>query len=118
LVEIGYRPETAARTVARCRDLGWVDDARLARDRAEALRQRGAGCLRIAADLEARGLGGPIVTVALETASESHGERVWAERALESARIDPVAAPAKAWRFLLGRGFPEEVVADVVGEPT
>jgi SOS response regulatory protein OraA/RecX len=118
LIEIGYRAETAARTVARCLELGWVDDARLARDRAEALRRRGAGGLKIVDDLEARGLGGSVVTAALEAASESRSERTWAERALASARIDPAGAPAKAWRFLLGRGFPEDVVADIVGEPT
>jgi regulatory protein len=118
LVGVGYRPETAARTVARCQELGWVDDARLARDRAEGLRRRGAGCLKIAADLDARGLAGSLVAAALEATGEGRTERAWAERALESARLDPAASPAKAWRFLLGRGFPEEVVAEIVGEPT
>jgi SOS response regulatory protein OraA/RecX len=118
LVDVGYQPETAARTVARCAELGWLDDARLARDRAESLRRRGAGCLHNIPDLAARGHAGPVVGAADDAASESRSERAWAAAALAAARIDPAAAPAKAWRFLLGRGFPEDVVTDVVGEPT
>src|SRR5439155_727029 len=56
LVRLGYRRETAAAAVARCRELGWVGDAAYARERASALRARGAGSLKIAADLAARGL--------------------------------------------------------------
>ncbi|HJW70953.1 MAG TPA: RecX family transcriptional regulator, partial [Candidatus Binatia bacterium] len=62
----GYQPETAARTVARCRELGYVSDERLALDRARALRARGAGSLKIAADLAARGLSDVLVATAVE----------------------------------------------------
>src|SRR5207249_6580798 len=47
LVRLGYRHETAAAAVARCRELGWVGDASYARERARALRARGAGSLKI-----------------------------------------------------------------------
>jgi len=116
-VAIGYQPETAARTVARCRELGWVDDARLAGDRAVALRQRGAGSLKIAADLAARGLGGTLVDEVIDRSRDGRSEREWAAQALERAGIDPQRAPARAWRLLGGRGFPQDVVVDVVGEP-
>src|SRR5262249_5606143 len=56
LVAKGYQPSTAARTVARCRELGYVSDERLALDRARTLRARGAGSLKIAADLAAPAL--------------------------------------------------------------
>src|SRR5207249_5560167 len=71
LVALGYRRETAATTVARCRELGWVGDAALAHERARPLRARGAGSLRIEADLSARGL--PAALVAEAIASSAHG---------------------------------------------
>jgi len=42
LVALGYRRETAAATVARCRELGYVGDPAFAHERARALRARGA----------------------------------------------------------------------------
>jgi regulatory protein len=114
LVARGYQPATAARTVARCRELGYVSDERFAHDRARALRARGGGALRIGADLAARGLPDALVVAAVEASRDGEPERTWARRALDRAGSPPAA---KAWRLLLGRGFPEDVVADVVGEP-
>jgi SOS response regulatory protein OraA/RecX len=111
---MGYRPATAEATVERCRELGWVGDADLARDRARALRARGHGCLRIAADLKARGLDERLVERAVDESREELPEAEWARRALAGG---PEREGATAWRFLAGRGFPEEVIADVVGEP-
>src|SRR5207249_4822623 len=65
LVRLGYRRETADTAVARCRELGWVGDAAYANDRARALRARGAGSLKIAADLAARGLSEALVEAAI-----------------------------------------------------
>lgn len=109
----GYQPETAARTVARCRELGWVGDAMLAHDRARTLRRRGAGSLRIAADLEARGVPERLIADAVEASREGSSEVEWARQALARSG----ATGARAWRLLATRGFPEDVVADVVGEP-
>src|SRR4249920_3914477 len=64
LVARGYQKATAAKTVARCRELGYVGDERFAHDRAQALRERGAGSLRIAADLVARGLPDALIEAA------------------------------------------------------
>lgn len=112
LVESGYRRETAAATVVRCRELGWVGDAALAQDRARALRARGAGSLRIEAELVARGLAEGVVADAIEASRDGQSERAWARRALRGTRDR-----ARAWRLLLARGFPEDVVEDVVGTP-
>src|SRR5262245_16840124 len=65
LVARGYQRATAAKTVARCRELGYVSDERLAHDRAQSLRARGAGGLKIAADLAARGLPEALVLAAV-----------------------------------------------------
>jgi regulatory protein len=112
LVGVGSRRETAAATVARCRELGWVGDATFARDRARALRARGAGSLRIEADLIARGIPEAVVADAIEGSRDGEPEREWARRAVRGLRD-----PRKAWRLLVSRGFAEEIVADVVGEP-
>lgn len=107
----GYQPATAARTVARCRELGYVGDERLAHDRARALRARGAGSLRIAADLTARGLPEALVEAAIDESRDGEPEVAWARRVLARAG-HPTGA--KAWRLLAARGFPEHVVEDVV----
>jgi regulatory protein len=114
LVAKGYQPATAERTVARCRELGYVSDERLALDWARALRARGAGSIRIAAELEARGLAETLIASAVETSREGESETAWARRALERAGERD---RARAWRFLAGRGFPEDVVVDLLGEP-
>lgn len=113
----GYRGETAARTVRRCVELGWVNDEELARRRAAALRARGAGSEKIAADLASRGVPRLAIDAAVAESLGERSEAAWAEAALEAAGIDPARAPGRAWRLLASRGFSEQVVVDVVGEP-
>ena len=116
LERIGYSAAKVAATVARCRELRYVDDAAVAMDRARTLRARGAGSLRIATELGARGVPDEVVSAALEESLEGESEVHWAERALERQRID-VRDPqtrVRAWRLLASRGFPEDVIAEVV----
>jgi SOS response regulatory protein OraA/RecX len=118
LDKIGYSAARVAATVARCRELHYVDDAAVAMDRARTLRARGAGGLRIASELEARGVPDLLVTAAVEGSLEGEREADWARRALARQRID-VADPharGRAWRLLASRGFPEDVIADIVPE--
>jgi regulatory protein len=117
LVAMGYRPETATRTVERCVALGWLNDTELARARTRTLRARGAGCLRITADLEGRGIPRLAIEAALDESREERDEVDWARVALDAAGIDMTRAPARAWRLLIARGFPEHVAIDLVGEP-
>jgi regulatory protein len=114
LVARGYQQATARRTVERCRELGYVGDERLAHERARQLRERGGGALKIAADLAARGLPEALVEQAVEASRRDEPETVWARRALEHAGRP---RGAKAWRLLASRGFPEDVVRDVLGDP-
>jgi regulatory protein len=118
LVGLGYREATATATVARCLELGYVGDAVYARDRARALRARGAGSLRIAAELESRGVPEAVVEAAVDESREGQREAAWAGRALARVRLDleVPAARARAWRLLAGRGFPEDVVAELLGD--
>ena len=112
LVALGYRRETAAATVARCRELGWVGDDAFARERARSLRARGAGSLRIEADLAARGLPDDVVAAAVEASLDGEPEVAWARRALRGTRDG-----ARARRFLASRGFPEDVIVALLGDP-
>jgi regulatory protein len=114
LVAKGYQLATATRTVARCRELGYISDERLAFERARTLRARGAGCLRIAADLAARGLPDAVAEAALDASREGQSEAAWAQRVLERAGRP---SGARAWRLLAARGFPDDVLADLVGDP-
>ena len=117
LVRLGYRRETADAAVARCRELGWVGDASYARERARALRARGAGSLKIAADLAARGLPEALVEAAVVESLTGEREHDWARRLLERRRLSHGSARARAWGLLQRHGFPEEVIAGLLGEP-
>jgi regulatory protein len=113
LVARGYAKATAAKTVERCRELGYVGDERFAHERARAMRARGAGGLKIAADLAARGFPQPLVDAAVEESRDGEPELAWARRALAAAGRP---RGPKAWRLLAGRGFPEDVVVDLLGD--
>lgn len=89
-----------------------MGDAAFAHDRARALRARGAGCLRIEAELLARGLPEAVVAAAIEASREGQPEQEWARRALRGLRDR-----ARAWRLLVSRGFPEDLVENLVGSP-
>ena len=103
----GYQRATAAATVARCRELGYVGDEAYARERA-----RGWGSLRIVADLGARGLPSDLVDAAVDASRNDEPEIEWARRA--AGRL---ADARRTWRLLLSRGFPEDVLVELLGEP-
>ena len=118
LVALGYHAATAAAAVARCRELGWVGDVAYARDRARSLRARGAGSLRIVAELTSRGIPETLAETAAEESRDGEREVVWARRALgRRGDLDDPRVRARAWRLLAGRGFAEEVVAELLGIP-
>ena len=113
LVAKGYRPETATTTVARCRELGYLGDAAFAEDRARALRRRGAGREKIAADLAGRGVPEPLVERAIADSLDGERESVWARRVLD--RAGEGRGGPRAWRLLASRGFPEDVITELLG---
>ena len=113
LVARGYQRATAAATVARCRELGYVGDEAYACERARSLRARGWGSLRIVADLGARGLPSHLVHAAVDASRNDEPEIAWARRAAAGQLADA----RRAWRLLLSRGFPEDVLVELLGEP-
>ena len=118
-----YRDRTAAELAARLEQrgvgeaernqaldtlerLGYVDDARFARSRAEQLAERSSGDALIRDDLERRGLAGEIVELALG-ALEPERDR--------AARIaEHRGRSVKTARYLASRGFGEEALDAVV----
>jgi regulatory protein len=86
--------------------LGYVDDERFARSRAESLARRNCGDEMIRADLESRGVAAERIDAAL-AGLESERER--AERIVASR-----GSSAKTVRFLAARGFSQDAVETVV----
>jgi SOS response regulatory protein OraA/RecX len=86
--------------------LGYVDDERFARSRAESLARRNCGNEMIRADLEGRGVSAGFVDAAL------------AGLAPERERVGRIVASrgrsAKTARFLAARGFSDDSVQTVV----
>jgi regulatory protein len=88
--------------------LGYLDDERFARSRAEELARRGSGDALIRHDLESRGLDGEIVETAL-AGLEPERER--------AARIVVVRGPGPATaRYLMRKGFGEDGLAALVAQ--
>lgn len=116
LEAVGFAAEVPA-VLTRLTTAGYLDDARLAVDRAERLRQRGQGSRRIRADLERAGVEGAVIEIAVREDPREETER--ARRVLQARWVAGPDSPrerARAARFLVARGFPEEVVLAILGE--
>ncbi len=108
-------------TVATLAARGIVDDAALAERRAEdLLLRRGAGRLKVAHELTRRGLTGTVIDRAIAGVLEGRSEvalgRVALGRRFGDAMPASRAERAKAYRFLIGRGHPPEIVSEILGE--
>ena len=97
--------EQALETLER---IGYVDDERFARSRAERLVDRGSGDALIRHDLEHRGVAAEIVEAVL-AGIEPERER--------AARIAEQRGPGvKTARYLAGKGFSEDALEAVVAQ--
>jgi SOS response regulatory protein OraA/RecX len=104
----GVAPIERAATLATLSRAGILDDARVARNRARALAERGAGDLLITHDLERRGVAAELVEQALGSLEP---ELVRAQRIVERRGVGPRTA-----RFLAGKGFAAETLEVVVAD--
>jgi len=102
LAEADVGPEEADQAVAELEHAGLVDDDRFARQRAEALAERGKGDAAIRFDLERQGVGAEL---AVEAVAGLEPERDRAERIVAKRGPSPRTA-----RLLAGRGFDAESV--------
>ena len=107
LARAGVSPEERAETLATLERMGYVDDARVAAVRAEALAARGYGDATIHADLERRGIAGEGCEAALAALAPE------AERAREL--VERRGATVRTARRLAAKGFSREAVEAAVG---
>jgi len=117
----GYAAELVDATLATVGARGYVDDAMLAERRAEQLMLRGgAGRLKVAFELTRRGLTDTVIDRAIAGVLEGRSEAALGRNALQRrfGNEPPAtrAARAKAFRFLVGRGHPPEIVSEILGE--
>lgn len=118
LLAKGFTEAAVTRTVERLTAQGYLDDARLAADQAERLRERGFGPEAIKAKLVQKGLSSE--TVGHIEALDHEAEEMESARRLLASRFsaDALKQPqtyARAFRLLLRRGYAQELTERVLG---
>ena len=107
----GFSQSVVRRALGRLRELGYISDLKLAAEWAERLQQRGFGSYRIRDQLQKLGVDDGLAARVMPAARE---ERVLARKLMEERfGNDATADPRRryqAYRFLAGRGFPEEIL--------
>jgi SOS response regulatory protein OraA/RecX len=103
----GFDEDARADALARARDAGYLDDRRVARERAGHLAERGASDAAIRTDLAGRGLPEEPVSEALAAIPPE------VERA--SALAAKLGGGPRAARALARKGYPEDTIERAVG---
>lgn len=112
----GFDRAAVAGALARCRELGYLDDAKTALHMAGQLTGRGYGPLRVRQTLMQKGVDDALIEKVLtrcgdDAAQVRSARRQLAKKASRLAREpDPWKRRQIAYRFLAGRGFPSAVV--------
>jgi SOS response regulatory protein OraA/RecX len=115
----GFTPATVTAALQGLHDLRYIDDAALARRRAEELLlRRGCGRVRVVHELTRRGVAGSVVEAAIAGVLGGRSDAELAREALQRRFADwppaTAAARARVFRFLTGRGHPAEVVSEIL----
>lgn len=106
LARAGFDAEARADAIERAAASGYLDDERVAFERARRLAERDASDHAIRSELERRGIGEEVVEAALAAVAPE------AERATRLAQR--TGGGPRAARALLRKGFPEDIVERVV----
>ncbi|MBV9099954.1 MAG: regulatory protein RecX [Candidatus Dormibacteraeota bacterium] len=115
LQQRGYSADAAQAAVERCRELGYVDDAKLAASVAARHRRSNHGRVRIVADLRARGVNADAIAAATEAiAGDEQDAAVAAAHQLAARRggdseVDQMTR-RKIGAALQRRGFSGDVI--------
>ena len=117
----GFADAAVERAVGRCRELGYLNDAAFARQRARALAVgRLAGDRRIALDLRERGIDPELSARAIAEVRGELGEEEAARRLIRKRTGGrPVVAlddreKARVARGLMGKGFPAGLILKIL----
>lgn len=108
-------PDVIAAVIERLHHFGYLDEVRFARGLAERLVRRGYGSERARLEMAEHRLAHELIedAVAAMAAGDAERAREFLARRYPGKQATP-AARARAARFLLARGYPDEVVHDVV----
>jgi regulatory protein len=106
LARAGYEPDACADAIARAAAAGYLDDDRVALERARRLAERGASNAAIRTELVRRGMSDEAVSSALEPLPPE------SERAERLAH--KLGGGLRAARALARKGYPEDVVERVL----
>ena len=107
LARAGFDPEALADAMARAADAGYLDDGRVAFERARSLAERNASDAAIRAELTRRGVSEELVDAALT------GVTPEVDRAARFARR--LGGGPRAARALARKGFPDDLVERTTG---
>lgn len=115
---LGFTEAAVAQTIERLLVQGYLNDAQLAGDYVERLRNRGFGCERIRIKLLQKGV--PAETVEEVLFAEGPILEVEQARRFLASRfsLDALKQPkiaARAFRLLLNRGYSQDVVEQIFG---
>lgn len=118
----GFGRAAVEAALARCRELGYLDDAKTARILAAHMATRGYGPLWIRQALAQKGLDRDLIENALVCCGDESDQARRARRQLrkKSAALDRQADPWKrrqiAYRYLSGRGFSAAVIRQLLAD--
>lgn len=107
LARAGFEAEARAEAITRAADAGYLDDERVAIERARRLAGRNASDAAIRAELERRGVADQTVDAAL-AALEPESERA-------ACLARKLGGGARAARALSRKGYSDDVVARAIG---
>ena len=114
----GFTAQAVTETVDTLRERGHLNDARLARGLAERFQKQGFGRCGVRAKLQQRGLTDDVVAPVLsewqERAEIKLAEQL-IQRRFSPATLEEPKTRARAYRFLLRRGYSASVAASVLG---
>lgn len=112
----GFDRVAVAGALARCRELGYLDDAKTAMLIAGQLTGRGYGPLRVRQTLMQKGVDDALIEKALTRCGDDAAQvqNARGQLAKKASRLgrepDPWKRRQIAYRFLTGRGFPSAIV--------
>jgi regulatory protein len=113
LARKGFPPSAIEASLERAIALGYVDDLRAARAKAGRIIARGLSRSLIELKLRAAGVQGGVLS---EVMGETPDDLTLAQTALAGRFKSRTPSPERVARFLAGRGFEVELIAELVGD--
>ena len=114
----GFTSQAASATVEALQARGHLDDTRLARGLAERFQNQGFGPRGVRVKLKQRGLTEDVIATALSERVEQTDIEIaqrLVQRRFSPAALEEPKTRARAYRFLLRRGYSASVAASVLG---